>query len=422
MKPFFFSGLGSVLSVICLCASAAGPDEGFPQGTSEDCTSAWVPVFAGTDGVDDWVEAMVVFDDGSGPALYAGGRFTTAGGNSANNIARWDGESWSSLGSGMNGTVHALAVFDDGSGPALYAGGEFDSAGGVNASYVARWNGTSWSSVGLGMDDWVRVLKVFDAGLGAGPSLYAGGRFEFAGLVGADRIARWDGNAWSALGEGVYFDPLPEVFSMKGFNDGSGMALYVGGRFGRAGDDVTVNGVARWNGSQWSALQNGTSGTGYGLESFDDGSGLALYVVGNFSLVNEVMSVGIGRWHNGTWGPYYGTQLNSVVYVGRAYDDNSGNGPGLYIGGNFSIAGGVPGTSRIARLDQEGWHALGSGMDDMVLSLAEFDDGLGDGPALYVGGRFSQAGGQPANHIAKWACRSNALFHDRFEPPPPPTK
>jgi hypothetical protein len=36
-------------------------------------------------------------------------------------------------------TVYALTVFDDGTGPALYAGGEFTTAGGTPASYIAAW-------------------------------------------------------------------------------------------------------------------------------------------------------------------------------------------------------------------------------------------------------------------------------------------
>ncbi len=68
------------------------------------------------------VEALTVFDDGAGPGLYAGGGFTTAGGAPASHIAKWDGTTWATLGSGMNGIVYAFAVFDDGTGPALYAG------------------------------------------------------------------------------------------------------------------------------------------------------------------------------------------------------------------------------------------------------------------------------------------------------------
>src|ERR1051325_943989 len=74
-----------------------------------------------------------------GNDLYAGGDFTKAGGvvtnrNLANRIAKWDGNDWSAIGSGMNTNVLALAV----SGDDLYAAGQFTTAGGKAASYVAR--------------------------------------------------------------------------------------------------------------------------------------------------------------------------------------------------------------------------------------------------------------------------------------------
>ena len=66
------------------------------------------------------------------------------GGMTLGCIGRWDGTSWSTLGPGLNGAVRALAVFDDGSGPALYAGGEFDASGSTSLNRVARWNGVEW--------------------------------------------------------------------------------------------------------------------------------------------------------------------------------------------------------------------------------------------------------------------------------------
>jgi hypothetical protein len=65
--------------------------------------------------------------------LYAGGYFTTAGGSAANNIAQWNGSSWSALGSGVNDSVFALAV----SGSTLYAGGGFTTAGTNVSAYAA---------------------------------------------------------------------------------------------------------------------------------------------------------------------------------------------------------------------------------------------------------------------------------------------
>jgi hypothetical protein len=69
----------------------------------------------------------------------AGGWFTTAinsGGASVsvNRIARWNGNDWNTLGSGMNNGVYALSM----SGGDLYAGGSFTSAGGKVSPYVAK--------------------------------------------------------------------------------------------------------------------------------------------------------------------------------------------------------------------------------------------------------------------------------------------
>src|SRR6185436_2496730 len=107
----------------------------------------------------------------SGNDLYAGGQFTTAGGNAATNIAKWNGSSWSALGLGIRGgffsAVSALAM----SGSDLYAGGSFTIAGDVLASNIAKWNGSSWSALGSGLGyltNRVRALAV------SGSDLYAG--------------------------------------------------------------------------------------------------------------------------------------------------------------------------------------------------------------------------------------------------------
>ena len=72
----------------------------------------------------------------SGSTVYAGNHFSTAGGSAANDIAQWDGTSWSTLGSGMDNTVNALVV----SGGDLYPGGYFGTAGGKVSPYIARAN------------------------------------------------------------------------------------------------------------------------------------------------------------------------------------------------------------------------------------------------------------------------------------------
>jgi hypothetical protein len=63
----------------------------------------------------------------SGTDIYLGGSFTSVGGVTANCVAKWNGSSWSALGSGVGSIVFAVAV----SGTDVYVGGQFTQAGGV---------------------------------------------------------------------------------------------------------------------------------------------------------------------------------------------------------------------------------------------------------------------------------------------------
>ena len=110
-----------------------------------------------------------------GVYLYAAGAFTNAGGTMVSCIARWDGASWTSLGSGLarlalGGTgpiagTGAALVFN---GNDLYAGGMFVTAGGKVSSGIARWNGLTTFTPSA-----VMCLS--------GPCLAPGGPFQFRG-------------------------------------------------------------------------------------------------------------------------------------------------------------------------------------------------------------------------------------------------
>jgi hypothetical protein len=162
-----------------------------------------------------------VHDAGDGPALYAGGSFQSAGGVAASCIAKWNGASWSALGSGVDDSlgfrsVDALASCDV-AGPVLYVGGTFTTAGGLAAGNIAKWDGQGWT--GSGFNDAPRAMAVYDDG--GGPALYAGGYFTSAGGVAVSHVARWNGSSWSPLGSGI----SSEVFSLCVHDDGGGPAI-----------------------------------------------------------------------------------------------------------------------------------------------------------------------------------------------------
>lgn len=334
--------------------------------------SVWLPIpgAGGTNGVSGGgfprVLALTVYDDdGSGPnlpQLIVAGSFTSAGGIACNNIARWNGSAWSPL-LGLNGTnganseVSALAVFDDdGPGPnhpQLVAGGFFDSAGGVSCNSIARWNGSVWSRLlgaggtngvagSIGNSSWVQALTVYPNNQSGShlPQLIVGGRFESAGGVACENVARWSGAAWSPLiGAGGSNGVDSDVFALTVFdNDGIGPSppeVIAGGWFFSAGSEGCLA-IARWNGSAWLPLPgvNGTNGVidpnspgprppgeVFALGVFDEddsGPGLEqLYVGGSFTLAGGIPSMKIAAWGRPT-PPVCPADLNADGQVNTA--------------------------------------------------------------------------------------------------------
>ena len=323
--------------------------------------------------------------DGSGN-VYAGGAFTTAGGLPAKNLARWNGSTWSTFGSGINtATVYATLVYAvtvDTLGN-LYVGGEFTTVGNTPATNIVEWNGSSWSALGTGIGPTsgaVRTLTTDGAG-----NLYAGGNFTNAGAIMANNIAEWNGSNWSALGSGIG----GQVYGLVTDHAGN---LYAGGYFATA-DSVTVNGIAEWNGSTWSALGAGVSGNGGLVQSLAFDHAGNLFAGGSFSTAGAATATNIAEWNGSTWSAL-GSGLGATLpYVFTLAVDASNH---LYAGGNFNTAGGFTATN-IAEWNGTSWAAVGSGMNDYVYSLA-----LDPAGNLYAGGAFTMAGGVPINYIAKW--------------------
>ncbi len=81
-------------------------------------------------------------------------------------MARWDGSTWTALGSGTNGAVEALVVHEDGGGTALYAGGEFTLAIDSGDSHLAKWGCLDTTPPELSCPSSVTVLDGFQGGPG----------------------------------------------------------------------------------------------------------------------------------------------------------------------------------------------------------------------------------------------------------------
>jgi hypothetical protein len=198
------------------------------------------------------VTSLTTWDpDGAGPQppyLVAGGSFTTAGGVSALRLAKFDGLSWTPIGTGMNNVVWTLGHWNPGTGDEMIVGGDFTTAGGTPASGIARWNGTSFQAFGSGTTGSVRNTTPWDPdGPGPTPSrLVASGLFTAAGGNPISRVAYWDGSTWQAFGAGLTANG---VYALATFDPDFGGPNYpqlvVGGDFTLASGQI-ANRIAAW--------------------------------------------------------------------------------------------------------------------------------------------------------------------------------
>jgi hypothetical protein len=358
-------------------------------GLREAAGFAWESTFSGP-GLDASVNAAVVFDDGNGPALYVGGEFLTAGTQVVNRVARWDGTAWAALtgssGTGVNNLVLSLTVFDGN----LIVGGNFTQAGGISANGVARWDGSDWFALGTGVSAggsgaFVDALATFDG------DLIAGGNFIQAGGVAVNQIARWDGAAWSALGNGVSAGTFGTTVGSLAVFDGD---LIVGGNFTVAGN-VPANNIARWDGTTWAALGAGLTfqlaPRQVAVQALAVYNG-ALIAGGFFDHAGTVTTNFIARWDGTSWSSL-GAGMDRSVSALTVFDGD------LIAGGTFVVAGDVT-ANFIARWDGTAWSVLsgpeGTGLTSGVGGLAVF------GGDLIAAGAFAGAGGAAVHHVASW--------------------
>jgi hypothetical protein len=221
--------------------------------------------------------------------------------------------------------------FDDGTGPSIYGRGQNV----LGQAIVIRWRGDNWEQVGLPWTNSgaIPYLKVLDTG--QGPELYAFGDLSSIANVPVSSVVRWNGSTWVSVGPPVQQDPNSAGFrDLEILDRGTGPVLYAM----RPCCTHQGNHLFRFNGSVWeplggpSAPPNSAYGM-YGLVTFDDGRGPALYIMGGFSFP----SIGIARFDGTSWEPLGVGTLGAVRAAAAIHGPR---GPALVVGGMFQHAGG----------------------------------------------------------------------------------
>ncbi|MCA8953742.1 MAG: hypothetical protein KDE27_29795 [Planctomycetes bacterium] len=334
--------------------------------------TTWHPLGAGLDGR---VFALEPLPNGG---LLVGGDFARAGGVASPGIARWDGAAWHALGAGLNGAAYALKRLPNGD---VIAGGYFQSAGGVPANSIARWNGATWQAMGSGMLGQGAALGITRtlAELPTG-DLVAGGWFVTAGGINAGGLARWDGTSWYAVGQGTNGSVHAATVDSSG-------ELIVGGDF-----TAPSNCVARWDGLAWHALGSGIgSNFVYSLCSLPNGR---ILVAGDFLAAGGTPALNVATWNGTSWTSLGGGTNAHVTAITRLASG------GILAGGFFETIGNID-ASHVASWDGVAWAPLGAGTDGPVNAVAEMPNG-----DLVVAGEFTSAGGVNARNVARWDGRS----------------
>jgi hypothetical protein len=275
---------------------------------------------------------------------------------------------WSALaesGAGFDGPVYAVTYDDDGH---VYAGGHFRNVGSVAANGIARWDGQQWHAVGEGVwyhngvaNGSVRALA-YSNGM-----LYAGGFFRFIGGVETWSIGMWDGTEWHALDGGLGAIWSVNLIVRDIVADGNG-GVFVGGNFHKVGDQEAFN-IAHWDGQTWSPLGAGLRGVSEAGEVLDqvfaiavDGSG-RLFAGGLFTEAGGLAANHVAMWDGVEWSPLEGGLSGGDGVFALAHDGHS-----LFAGGSFSHAASVE-TRNIAHWDGTSWHPMGEGLCDPTFAL-----------------------------------------------------
>lgn len=305
----------------------------------------------------------------------------------ANNVAaRIDGR-WSALNFGFNGNVND---FEIGSRKEIIGVGTFTTANNnaqavdplVGANRIAYWDGEKWVPYGAGANGTIN-----DAAVAPNGYVYVVGNFTSIGGVAANRVAYWNGVSWNAMGTGLNAEGYNIVVAPNGY-------VYVGGTFTTAGGTTALY-IARWNGNAWYAAgnNNGLNGFVHSIAISPDGT--LLYAGGAFTDENGNPGSGLTRVAS------YNIQTGLWDNMGNGFSSTvreitiSPTGQ-IYAAGEFTLSG-TETINYIGQWNGAAWVPLGAGMNGTVNSMDVAPNG-----DLVAVGAFTQAGGVNVKKIALW--------------------
>ena len=197
----------------------------------------------------------------------------------------------------------------------------------------------------------------------------------------------WDGTTWTAL--------LNDGFTTAVDMAVIGANIYIVGSFTDANNIPNADGIAMYNGTNWS-----TVGATTGLTDVDcimvhtNGD---IYIGGRFKTIGSVNASCIGRYDGTTWHQLSMYPSEPDAFITRILQNNND----LYIAGHFNVlSDNVQNeiqTGNIAHFNGTSWSNMNNGLQGDCSEVAF------DGTYIYAGGDFvTSSEGYIVNHIARW--------------------
>lgn len=130
----------------------------------------------------------VMKKDAADTRLFVAGHFSEIDGFAANNIVEWDGNSWKSLGNGVEGEVYALEYYKSGTKEYLYVAGDFRLPGNPAPCNIAEYNvaNKTWKPLQNG-DMMGKIFTVYKDTYNG--NVYIGGDFKKVNGLPANNLA-----------------------------------------------------------------------------------------------------------------------------------------------------------------------------------------------------------------------------------------
>jgi hypothetical protein len=359
----------------------------------------WLPVGSGVGDTRE-IKALISYNGN----LIAGGDFRAMGANTkTKRVAQWNGTEWQNMGAGFNGEVRAFAVFNN----ELYAGGNFDKDSSGSISYtgnIAKWNGSAWVVVaGADADNTdIRAMYVFKNKLHVTNMRYDQNIASVRPVISV-----FDGSSWVDLPDEfkgpLHYAYLYAIGEYKG-------NLVVAGVFDSVGS-VAAHRVALWNDTVWKSLNLpvsgreqftpsviGLAGRGYAIKEHNDKLFLG-GIVNNFvQNAGDTITPPLVSWNDTSWTAYrFDQNIGATVLSLQSINDT------LYAMGEFAytnngnLEGGCVTLNTIASPPFNSLHFYNTSTNAIDVNASTIHNGN-----LYVGGKFSHAGTNAVNNIARF--------------------